>query len=182
MLTSTLDFLPEHIFDTIYKPIMKDVKVDYLMWKIESEFITMARQSAKSGIPSSQLHLDTIREFQHYWLTTSNKAFCTICIARSSRYRLTCDHQICDVCAVIFQMDATELTIEIPKCPLCLKPNQVTFYPVPATASRRTLSISGSSSQNIVRYLKDLQVLLGLTAWPLRNQFDEVIASDHGME
>ncbi|KAL3469016.1 FabD/lysophospholipase-like protein [Aspergillus californicus] len=167
-------FNPSSLFLTIYRRLCQtgmrncystDDFTVFMCRRIEGFLVELFEKMETSGVPSYQLHSESIKAYQAYWNIIRSTKTCFWCIQRDPEHSLGCGHMICDACVETFGKQSPQYAHEykINYCILCGKSSSLLIRLKPPTAAPRILSIDGGGPRGIIplENLEILQELIG---------------------
>ncbi|KAK0631606.1 hypothetical protein B0T14DRAFT_443704 [Immersiella caudata] len=179
-------FRPESTFDHFYGQILRRVSKrigrQTFHDAVRQKFSQLA--SERRYVSSTISHFNALGRFRDIWAGYYCDKSCLACLAQAPSMKLDCGHQLCETCALncgsFSEPDLWRICIS--HCPLCNDANQLILSIRPPTAGVRVLKLEGlvDSKAILARFLRDFQTFLGLSAFPLRDQFDLIIGSNIG--
>ncbi|QVM10724.1 hypothetical protein D8B26_005395 [Coccidioides posadasii str. Silveira] len=190
-LTCDIDFDPQVIFDSFYRPRCTKAFVqssnstdhtgfqcDDIQYRLKKFFFEL-----KTGKRSAaQIHADNLGSLKENLKFFTSNQTCLVCLLRAPERVLRCGHSTCDVCVRTFghPVVGREDRFDIRTCTLCggLGPNLIDLKP--KTAGVRIIAIAGGGCRGVVplETLESLQALLGDCL--LNEMFDLAVGTSSG--
>ncbi|KAH8909466.1 hypothetical protein BR93DRAFT_924444 [Coniochaeta sp. PMI_546] len=175
-------FQPRRAFECFYQAAIllteQRLAINGLTERVGELFVKMAMQ--RKGESSAQDHLGYLR-CQISWEQCHTDKTCLVCLAQRPSFRLTCEHRLCEPCAVVCARLSSD-SGRISRCPLCRTVNDRLIRLLPPTAGRRMLELRGcmQNKDAMMRFLEDLERHIGMKGFALQQHFDIVVGSDIG--
>lgn len=143
----------------------------------------LQRQFSQYGprVSSASQHRLRLLSLRSHWRGLYSEDTCFSCLMRRPKYKLRCNHWMCDVCFHIFGVKRS-IYLYLPSCLLCGEDTRDMRLRVkPDTATPRVLCIDGGGSRACVplRFLQELQDRIGLP-YPVQYNFDILFGTSSG--
>lgn len=128
---------------------------------------------------ASSQHRLQLASFQSNWRRFYSEDTCYSCMMRRPKYKLPCEHWVCDMCIRIFGTKRGVYQY-LDNCLLC-GGDGIRIRFKPDTATVRVLCIDGGGTRACVplRFLQELQERIGLP-YPVQYNFDILFGTSSG--
>lgn len=168
------------MFEVQMKSILCKIKSSELQQDIHLAFKRMIREVFEEKKSIQQVHQERIGSMGSLLSILSNT--CSYYFLRTPSYNLTCNHRLCSSCVSNCGLLVEPGLYRVRWYPCC-NSNMVDKQPLsvmPLTAGSRVLHLTGSNSNMIFQFLKDMEPNINLPNLPLRKFFNVIIAFKRG--
>jgi len=184
------DFDPEHIYDSLYKPLchqslvavyQKASVVHYHSQAIRDRLADLFAIMQVTAQPATAIHLRNLKDMSNLWMQVRTNQTCLPCLQQKPEHPFTCGHSLCDVCVRSFGRPVLEAEYSyMLDCILCSF-GTLQAALKPPTAGTRILSIDGGGVRGVIplEFLGILQETIGPDC-PIQDLFDLAFGTSSG--
>lgn len=177
---SFLVFSPEYIFHRLYENQLAafEANVNYqsLVQDVKHKFIWLTHK--RKDDCATRAHIDMLKSTKVLESIRIDQN-CCLCFFGLPDKIFQCGHRMCCSCVESYGGKRSGWHYLISICPACGRENRTHFTLKPRTANQRTLLLTSSFAEDILKFLENLQRRLG-PAVSLSQCFDSIMASDMG--